>query len=219
MAKELPFFKFETAKYLVGDIYYCSLEAQGLFINICVFYWQRECQLTKKQFLRRFNKPDLLDELVSDGVVKLEGDDIKISFLDSQLEEIQSFSNKQRENGKKGGRPKTQKNPTVNPEETQIKPKQKPIREDKKREEEIREENKRELFNNWISYKKEIKKPLKSDRSITALINKFNENSYDCCKWVVNNSIENQYQGLFWQNYKPQQSNNNNLPNGRRIAI
>ena len=52
MAKELPYFQFEPAEYLTKDISFCSLSAQGLFINICSFYWQRQCKLTKEQFLK-----------------------------------------------------------------------------------------------------------------------------------------------------------------------
>ena len=37
MAKELPYFQFEPAEYLTKDISFCSLSAQGLFINICCF--------------------------------------------------------------------------------------------------------------------------------------------------------------------------------------
>jgi hypothetical protein len=40
MAKELPYFKFEPAEYLTKDVS-CSLAAQGLFINLCSYYWQR----------------------------------------------------------------------------------------------------------------------------------------------------------------------------------
>ena len=39
MAKELPYFKFYPGIYITGDVTLCSLEAQGLFINICSFYW------------------------------------------------------------------------------------------------------------------------------------------------------------------------------------
>jgi hypothetical protein len=42
MAKELPYFKFEPAEYLTKDVF-CSLAAQGLFINLCSYYWQRSC--------------------------------------------------------------------------------------------------------------------------------------------------------------------------------
>jgi len=42
MAKELPYFKFEPAEYIAGDIQDCSFEAQGVFINICALYWIKQ---------------------------------------------------------------------------------------------------------------------------------------------------------------------------------
>ena len=84
MAKELPYFQFEPAEYLTKDISFCSLSAQGLFINICSFYWQRQCDLSKEQFLRRFNYPNEFEELIKEGVIDIENEKIKIKFLDSQ---------------------------------------------------------------------------------------------------------------------------------------
>ena len=143
MANELPYFQFEPAEYLTKDISFCSLESQGLFINICAYYWQRECKLTKQQFLRRLNKPDLFDELVEEGVIDLQNDNIIIKFLDLQYEKATNKSKTNSINGSKGGRPKKK-----NRKETELKPKQnrnnnqnesetKGIREDKIKEDNI----------------------------------------------------------------------------------
>lgn len=103
MAKELPYFQFEPAEYLTKDISFCSLSAQGLFINICAFYWQRECNLTKAQVLRRFNYPDVLKELIDEGIIKAdENDNIIISFLLTQYEEIIEKKSNDSEKGKIG---------------------------------------------------------------------------------------------------------------------
>jgi hypothetical protein len=133
MAKELPYFKFEPAEYLTKDISFCSIGSQGLFINICSYYWQRECSLTVEQVSRRFNYPNELQELIDEGIIDIENSIIKIKFLDLQYEDATKLSNKNSLNGSKGGRPK--KNPT----ETQNKPKLNPtksqtkgIREDKR---------------------------------------------------------------------------------------
>lgn len=103
MAKELPYFQFEPAEYLTKDISFCSLSAQGLFINICAFYWQRECQLTKTQVLRRFNYPDVLKELIQEGIIKTdENENIVISFLLTQYESIVEKKSNDSEKGKIG---------------------------------------------------------------------------------------------------------------------
>jgi hypothetical protein len=56
----------------------------------------------------------------------------------------------------------------------------------------------KEIFNKWVKYRKEIKKPIKSKQSIDLLIKKFNENTLTRCREVVSASIENGWQGLFW---------------------
>jgi hypothetical protein len=137
MAKELPYFKFEPAEYLTKDISFCSISAQGLFINICSYYWQRQCSLTLEQISRRFNYPNELDELINEGIIDVSENTISIKFLDNQLDEVCKLSNKNSANGSKGGRPKknpneTQTEPNLNPNESQTKG---------IREEEIKEDN------------------------------------------------------------------------------
>jgi hypothetical protein len=149
MAKELPYFQFEPAEYLTKDISFCSLSAQGLFINICSFYWQRQCDLSKDQFLRRFNYLNEFEELIKEGVIDVINEKIFIKFLDIQYLKATEFSKEQSRKGSLGGRPKK-------PSESQIKPELKPnesqtkaIREEKIREEEIiviKNENKHEIF-------------------------------------------------------------------------
>lgn len=70
------------------------------------------------------------------------------------------------------------------------------------------QEPKHDIFNKWLKYRLEIKKPIKAESTIKNLIERFNKESLDKCKWVVNNSVENNYQGLFWDNYKETKSNN-----------
>jgi hypothetical protein len=106
MAKELPYFQFEPAEYLTKDVSFCSLAAQGLFINLCAYYWQRECSLTKEQILRRLNYPKELNELITEGVIDLEGENIIIKFLDVQYDNATTKSRINSENGAKGGRSK-----------------------------------------------------------------------------------------------------------------
>lgn len=211
MAKELPYFQFEPAEYLTKDISFCSLSAQGLFINLCAYYWQRECKLTKDQLLRRLNHPKELEELISEKVVSINKNEIKVSFLDEQYIKATQQKKTNSINGSKGGRPKKKK-----PEETETKPKQNPtetetkgIREDKIRKEDIKEEDiigsltpsKLPFFFSWLEYRKEIKKEIKNSSTLISLVKRFNSKSDDCCRWVVNHSIENNYQGLFWDKY------------------
>jgi hypothetical protein len=151
MAKELPYFKFEPAEYLTKDISFCSISAQGLFINICSYYWQRQCSLTLEQISRRFNYPNELDELIKEGIIDVTENTISIKFLDNQLDEVSKLSNKNSANGSKGGRPKknpneTQTKPNLNPTESQTKGiREEEIREDEIKEDNIKEEEEKEI--------------------------------------------------------------------------
>ena len=150
MAKELPYFKFEPAEYLTKDISFCSLSAQGLFINICSYYWQRNCELTKEQLLRRLNHETELNELIQEGVIDLVENKIIIKFLDNQLNEVENKSKTNSTNGSKGGRPKknpieSETKPNLNPIESESISESKGIREDKIIEDEIKEDKQDEV--------------------------------------------------------------------------
>lgn len=141
MAKELPYFQFEPAEYLTKDVSFCSLQAQGLFINICSYYWQRNCDITKEQVLKRLNYPTELEELFNEGIIDIENNKIVIKFLDNQMVNATKTSVKNSKNGSLGGRPKkpneSQTEPKLNPNESQTKG----IREDKIIKEEIIKKN------------------------------------------------------------------------------
>ena len=49
----------------------------------------------------------------------------------------------------------------------------------------------------WIEYRKQIKKPIKEATQET-ILNKMQNFTEEQCKFVINNSIENGWQGLFW---------------------
>ena len=161
MAKELPYFQFEPAEYLTKDVSFCSLSAQGLFIILCSYYWQRQCKLTKDQFLRRFNNIKEFEELHSEGIFDIkDGGFIAIKFLDRQLDNATLRSRTNSANGKKGGAKKgnqnakktTEKQPKNNRNSTQ----KQGIREDKRREEEKREENIRDIKSQFLNLSEQL---------------------------------------------------------------
>lgn len=122
MAKGLPYFKFTPTEWLTGNICYEPLDVQGLFINICALYWQRDGNLSVEDINLRYNKPTALNSLtdryfsVSDGL-------ICIGFLNEQLHERKHISVVNSDNGKLGGRPKTKdKKPTAKRNESEKKP-------------------------------------------------------------------------------------------------
>jgi len=214
MAKDLPYFKFFCSEWNDGDITLETYEHQGLFINICSYYWSNECNVNFDKLLKRFRGyEELIDDLIVSELFKIKEDRfISISFLDEQKEERVIKSKINSINGSKGGRPKKRDKSENKPnalnslsETKGNKKREDKKREDKKREEDIIKGLKPELtfiFNKWLVYRKEIKKEVKVLSTLQALVNNFNSNSLSCCEWVVNNSIENNYIGLLWDNYK-----------------
>jgi hypothetical protein len=108
MAKNFPYFKFTATEWLTGDIVYESLELQGLFINVCALYWQRDGKLTIKDLIRRYKNQSLINELI-DRYIWNEQGNILIKFLDEQLIEANHISKVNSENGKKGAEAKRNK--------------------------------------------------------------------------------------------------------------
>lgn len=105
MSKELPYFQFEPAAYLSGDITICSHEAQGVYINLCCLYWQNDCKLGLSKALRRF-KQGFIDELVEESVVKVVKDQLVINFLDEQRSALLERRERLSAAGRKGGQAK-----------------------------------------------------------------------------------------------------------------
>lgn len=238
MAKELPYFQFEPAEYLTKDISFCSLSAQGLFINICSFYWQRQCSLTKEQFLRRFNYQDEFNELVKEGVIDLVENKIFIKFLDLQFEKATYFSKEQSRKGALGGRPKKPKESQDKPKVKLNKSQTKAIIEDNIKEEEIneiKEDNNTALpfsfFNSLVNYgfEKElvsdwikVRKTKRATNTETAFNNFINEIQKRECKLneILEFIIIKNWSGFKWNWYdaeiekeKSSEKKENNLNN------
>lgn len=136
MAKELPYFQFEPAEYLTKDVSFLSYEAQGFFINLCAYYWQRGCQITRDQILRRLKDESLLNELIDEKIITENNQEVFISFLDKQWLLACEKSKKAKQNGAKGGRPKSETKANANLNESKTKPKRK----EKKKKEDIKYE-------------------------------------------------------------------------------
>lgn len=108
MAKNFPFFKFISAKWMTGDIVFEDLATQGLFINVCALYWERDAKLSIDDINKRYKNPPELAKL-SDRFIYANGGYISIKFLDEQLLNADHISKKNSENGKKGAAAKAAK--------------------------------------------------------------------------------------------------------------
>lgn len=148
MAKDLPYFKFFCSEWTDGDITLESYEVQGVFINVCSYYWSNECDVSYSKLIKKFKDCiDSIDILENAGIIKIEAnDEFYINFLNEQSTERRRKSKVNSKNGAKGGRPK---NPTKNPTKSENKPNAlnslSETKGNKKRREEKREEKKEEV--------------------------------------------------------------------------
>lgn len=109
MAKELPYFRFTAFEWLNDDISLESYELKGLFIDVCAYYWFKDCSITTAILAKRFiNETKLLNKLLQINVIKVDKNrNIDILFLNEQYD-ILSNKRKQRQiAGKKGGKQKS----------------------------------------------------------------------------------------------------------------
>jgi hypothetical protein len=139
MAKDLPYFKFFCSEWSDGDITLEDYKTQGLFINICAYYWSNECNVELSKLKKKFKESETeIDYLIKENLIKVFRNKIQINFLDEQLKERKNKSKVNSINGSKGGRPKKQT-------ESQEKPNGlfslSETKGNKKRKEKIREDN------------------------------------------------------------------------------
>ena len=131
--KELPYFKFFPAEWIKGDITLCSMEAQGLFINICCYYWMRGCNIGLTGVQQRFNTcSTAINELIESDIITIEGDDISINYLNEQFDEFAKLSKVKSRAGQASAR--ARKVNTCSTGVQQVLNKRDKKREDKKRE-------------------------------------------------------------------------------------
>ena len=151
MAKDLPYFKFFCSEWTDGDITLEDYRIQGLFINICSYYWSNNCDISITKLKKKFKiESETIDYLIKETLIKVKGQDIIISFLDEQLDERIETSKIKSKGGKASAEARrlkkleqeSNKDLTENEHvlnscstETQL------LREDKKRKEKIKEDN------------------------------------------------------------------------------
>jgi len=72
----------------------------------------------------------------------------------------------------------------------------------------VKEKNEKELIlDSWIDYRKSAKKAL-TKQSIDSILVKMENYTNEQCKFVINNSIEQGWQGLFWDKIQTIQEKN-----------
>ena len=167
MAKDLPYFKFFCSEWSDGDITLESYESQGVFINICSYYWSNECKVEHKKLLKKFRGfEDVINNLINENIFKVdEEQNVLISFLDEQQNERSIKSRVKSKGGKASAEArKLKKQQTVNTTSTESEhvlnsslTEVQVLREEKIREDKIRED-KIVLKENPNKFKEVLKK-------------------------------------------------------------
>jgi len=90
MAKEIPYFRFYPGEWIAKNITMLPMSAQGVFINVCCYYWVNDCDLSERIVNERFNgRSNDVQTLVENDIIKItENGKIEISFLDEQYEQL-----------------------------------------------------------------------------------------------------------------------------------
>jgi hypothetical protein len=102
MAKDLPYFKFFCSEWNDGDITLEDYRIQGLFINICSYYWSNNCDVSIKKLKKKFkDESKSIDYLIKERLIKIDSNNVVISFLIEQLGERDSLSSQNSVNAKK----------------------------------------------------------------------------------------------------------------------
>jgi hypothetical protein len=219
--KDNPYFKFYTSDWLNGRIMLEDFTAQGLFISVCAYYWHNSGDLLLIHCNKRFKQPETMQTLISENLIELDGERIKIKFLDEQLEARGVKAEQNRINGSKGGRPKNPKETEIKPNglflETETKPNDNPnetnIEKSREENSKIKEKKKKNIgfqpnfdeleswmvepLKIWYNYKK-AKKQNYVDIGWNALVKKMKAsftNENDLMK-AIENTMANNWQGI-----------------------
>jgi len=83
--KQLPWFKFSPADWMMGRISRQSCEVQVAFLRLCCIYWNAECVMTYEH--AELEADGHLEKLIALKMVEVYEDGICIKFLDIQFSE------------------------------------------------------------------------------------------------------------------------------------
>jgi hypothetical protein len=96
--KQLPWFKFSPADWMMGRISRQSCEVQVAFLRLCCIYWNAECVMTYEH--AELEADGYLEKLIALKMVEVYDDGIGIKFLDIQFSEGQQKREKMSNAGK-----------------------------------------------------------------------------------------------------------------------
>jgi hypothetical protein len=212
MSKELPYFKFIVNDWITGDVTLEDFETQGLFINICAYYWSKDGSISLSNARKKFfnARPEMFEALIAANAIKINIDGmVKINFLDEQLVERQHLSKINSRNGAQGGRPKK---PVALISESEVEAKKSNIEE--KREDKRREDKKREVKKPFMPPSLEEVKIFFKEKGYSEQAASTAFNYYSTADWVdgKGNKVLNWKQKMISVWFKPENVDSRNVP-------
>jgi len=216
MAKESPWFKFFTGEWANGSITLESYAAQGVFINVCCFYWSKQGDVTRKQLEKKIRSKKELNILFDEGILKTEEQYVVIEFLDNQMIERVEKSKQASEAGKKSAKLRAEKaeqksNARSTPVEIPFN--ENPTNKNKSKKENKNKSNKEvkevvyfpndiilnEKYMEYLNFRKESKKPIvnSSVEANKKKLMKLAAQNSNIAIEILEQSIANGWMGLF----------------------
>lgn len=106
MAKELPYFRFTVSEWLNDDISLEDYHTKGVFIDVCSYYWFKDCSITLAMLEKRFiNVLSTVEQLRKLDIIKSDSKaNVRIDFLDEQYDLLSEKRKKRQIAGQKGGK-------------------------------------------------------------------------------------------------------------------
>ena len=107
MSKELPYFRFTASEWLNDDISLEPYQMKGVFIDVCAYYWFKDCSITQAMLKKRFSNAEAeITALINSGIIKCDYDTdiIDILFLNEQYDLLSESRKKRQDAGSKGGK-------------------------------------------------------------------------------------------------------------------
>jgi uncharacterized protein YdaU (DUF1376 family) len=203
----MHYYQFHIGDYISHTIH-LSLEEDLAYRRLLDMYYDSEQPIPNNIPLvsRRLRMGSDVVQSVLDEFFTLSDEGYKNHRADLEIREYHAFIDKQRSNGKLGGRPKkTQRKPTANPTQTQKKPNQQPLTTNQQPIKSATEVAvclpdwmPMETWDAFIAMRKKIKKPA-TDYAIKLLVGKltkFKESGQDVQK-VLEKSITAGWQDVF----------------------
>lgn len=108
--KQLPWFKFSPADWMMGRISRQSCEVQVAFLRLCCIYWNAECVMSYEH--AELESDGFLEKLIALKMVEVYDDGIGIKFLDIQFSEGRQKREKMSNAGKASAERRLNTKPT-----------------------------------------------------------------------------------------------------------